>query len=304
MEFRDRFERGLEQLGVLQTVTDQESPWQNGRVERHGQWLKERLEMELTSGSTVLSDLNDLEALAIELVSTKNSWFNRGGYSPAQLVYGRNPRVPTELLSDADPHSPGWEDLLSDISGLDTAAQEFRRSHDIRERARRLCVEHTSKEALRQASKPPLHRHRVWTAGQWVLVWRLTKGAATRHRWVGPGLVILQNGHTVYVAMRSRLWKCNTDQLRPASRTEELAMQVVSSDQYRELLQQMQQQRSGAVDVTREGPPPPEAWQPAAVVERRPDPALTQSVQELPETSGPEASAGAGVTRGSPPRPC
>lgn len=48
---------------------------------------------------------------------------------------------------------------------------------------------------------------------------------------MGPGLVILQNGHTVYVAMRIRLWKCNSNQLRPANSTEELAMEVVTSGQ-------------------------------------------------------------------------
>ena len=260
MEFRDRFERGLEQLGTLQTVTDQESPWQNGRVERHGQWVKERLELELSGGTSVLGNVDDLEELAMALVTTKNSWFNRGGYSPAQLVYGKNPRLPTELLSDAGRSTPGRDDVLCDPGSLDTAAEEFRRSHSIREAARRLSMQHTAKEKLREASKPPLHKHRTWTAGQWVMVWRLSKHATTRHRWVGPGLVILQNGHTVYVAMRSRLWKCNSDQLRPASDTEDLAMQVVMSDQYRQLLQQLQQQRHGAVDVAREGTPEPEAW--------------------------------------------
>ena len=65
--------------------------------------------------------------------------------------------------------------------------------------------------------------------------------------------------------MRSRLWKCNSDQLRPASDTEDLAMQVVMSDQYQQLLQQLQQQRHGAVDVAREGAPGPEAWRSCAV---------------------------------------
>ena len=49
--------------------------------------------------------------------------------------------------------------------------------------------------------------------------------------------------------------------LRPANEMEELGMQVVQSRQYQGLLQQMQQrQRHGAVDVEREGPPPPDAW--------------------------------------------
>eukprot|EP00434_Breviolum_minutum_P029882 symbB.v1.2.026423.t1/scaffold2638.1/size74318/2 len=256
MEFRGRFERGLEQYGVLQNVTDQESPWQNGRVERHGLWVKDRMEMEVSAAGTIVQCINDLEALVIELVSCKNGWFSRGGYSPAQLVYGKNPRLPAELLSDAGQCTPGWDEVLCDATEGDTATAEFRRSHRIREKARKLAMENTCREKVREASKPPLHRHRSWAAGQWVMIWRTSKTATVRSRWVGPGLVILQTGHTVYVAVRSRLWKCNVDQLRPANEMEELGMQVVESRQYQELLHQMQQQRHGAVDVEREGPPP------------------------------------------------
>ena len=260
MEFRGRFERGLEQYGVLQNVTDQESPWQNGRVERHGLWVKDRMEMEVSAAGTIVQCVNDLEALVIELVSCKNGWFSRGGYSPPQLVYGKNPRLPAELLSDAGQCTPGWDEVLCDATEGDTATAEFRRSHRIREKARKLAMENTCREKVREASKPPLHRHRSWAAGQWVMIWRTSKTATVRSRWVGPGLVILQTGHTVYVAVRSRLWKCNVDQLRPANEMEELGMQVVESRQYQELLQQMQKQRHGAVDVEREGPPPEDAW--------------------------------------------
>ena len=79
---------------VLQNVTDIQSPWQNGRAERHGQWVKDRVDLELAAGSQVIETLEDLEALIIELVACKNCWFSRGGYSPAQLVYGRNTRLP------------------------------------------------------------------------------------------------------------------------------------------------------------------------------------------------------------------
>lgn len=91
MEFRGRFERGLEQFGVLQSVTDQESPWQNGRVERHGLWVKDRMEMEISSAGSVIQSVNDLEALVIELVSCKNGWFSRGGYSPRNLCMEETP---------------------------------------------------------------------------------------------------------------------------------------------------------------------------------------------------------------------
>ena len=144
MEFRGRFERGLEQFGVMQSVTDQESPWQNGRAERHGLWVKDRIEMEL-SGGAILRTLEDLKVLAMELVAYKNGWFNRGGYSPAQLVYGKNPRLPAELLSDAGQTTPGWDEALCDPTEGDTATAEFRRNHGIRERARQLAMEHASR---------------------------------------------------------------------------------------------------------------------------------------------------------------
>jgi len=298
MEFRGRFERGLEQLSVLHNVTDIQSPWQNGRVERHGQWIKDRVELELESGASILENLNDLENLIMELVSCKNTWFSRGGYSPAQIVYGRNPRLPPELLSDAEQASPGWADILCDPTEMDTAAAEFKRAHRIREQAKKLAMETTSKEKLREAARPPMHRYRTWTAGQWVLVWRIAQGSE-RARWVGPGLVILQNGHTVYVAMRSRLWKCNTDQLRPATATEEMGMQVVLTDQYKDLLQQMRGQRAGAVDVAREGAPPDAAWKtPAAPSEEAPT--LSRSGDEgagsVQTSQGSEASPGGAGT--------
>ena len=37
-----------------------------------------------------------------------------------------------------------------------------------------------------------------------------------RDRWVGPGIVVTSNNGTVYVGMRTRLWRCSPEQLRPA----------------------------------------------------------------------------------------
>jgi len=71
-EFKGHFERALEQAGVLQTVTDSAAPWQNGRVERHGSWLKTRLEEEVQSGQSIIQSSAELEALAHMVVSHKN----------------------------------------------------------------------------------------------------------------------------------------------------------------------------------------------------------------------------------------
>ena len=47
-EFKSVFERSLEQHNILQVVCGASSPWQNGKVERHGGWLKERAELEMS----------------------------------------------------------------------------------------------------------------------------------------------------------------------------------------------------------------------------------------------------------------
>ena len=62
-ELQGRFERGLEQLGVLHHVTAPESPWQNFRAERHGGWLKQRLAQELDSGQGIATNHDDLDEL-------------------------------------------------------------------------------------------------------------------------------------------------------------------------------------------------------------------------------------------------
>ena len=91
-EFKALFERKLEGVGVLQHVTLPECPWQNGRVERHGGWVKERLEKEITSGSCLLESLDDMDLYTASLTTAKNRYFSRGGFSPAQLVFGAAPR--------------------------------------------------------------------------------------------------------------------------------------------------------------------------------------------------------------------
>eukprot|EP00974_Lingulodinium_polyedra_P053475 5137830-Lingulodinium_polyedra.AAC.1 len=42
----------------------------------------------------------ELETLLCEAQSAKNRHYHRGGFSPYQLVFGENPRLPRALLSD------------------------------------------------------------------------------------------------------------------------------------------------------------------------------------------------------------
>ena len=139
-EFKGAYERGLENMGIFQHVIHPESPWENGLAERHGGWLKQRLDRELASGRGVIQDLTDLDELLSALTSTKNNWLNKGGYTPSQLVFGQMTRVPGELLAEDDLALHGLQDAFEDPLEVDEAAGEYRRRFQIRQRARQLAM--------------------------------------------------------------------------------------------------------------------------------------------------------------------
>ena len=307
-EFKLEFERGLEQSGVLQVVSDAHSPWQNGRAERHGQWVKNKAEEELQAGQSVVDSPASLDLLLTSLVSHKNRWFHRGGYSPCQLVFGCNPRVPFELLSDDNLQTAAISDLVADPFDQDTPAAEFVKCQGIRQRARELCIKNTAKDKIRLSSSSRAHQQKQWFPGQWVYIWRKFAGTGlghtTRSRWCGPGLVVMQQGHTVWVSLRSRLLKCNSDQLRAASHEEAVGAELHRSGELKELVSQTSSHRASAVDVSAEGSPPDEAFDGHPVVaEQGPPESLRPEQSEplpiIPEEEPVSASAPSRVGVGS-----
>ena len=124
-----------------------------------------------------------------------------------------------------------------------------------------LMETHTAREWLRSASKAQLHRDRNYHRGQRVYVWRRDlRGARDRtggpslFRWVGPGLVALQGGTTVWVSMRGRLWKCAREQIRESTNHESLGAELLTHDHLRQLLTDTRspQTLTEAVDVSAE----------------------------------------------------
>ena len=259
-EFKGYFERGCESVGIMQHVCIPECPWENSKSERHGGWLKQKLDKEINSGQCTFSSLSELDEFLNALTTTKNRWFNRGGFSPAMLVFGETPRIPGELLSDDHVGLAGISDQLEDPLEVDTASGEFRRRFHIREQARQLAMEQASKEAINRAVKAAPHQARTWAPGQWVYVFRRGRPNQELHprdRWCGPGVVVLANNRTIYVAMRTRLWRCAPEQLRAALPAEILGREIASDPGLSELLRQViSGTRTGAVDVVREGNPP------------------------------------------------
>lgn len=131
--------------------------------------------------------------------------------------------------------------------------------------------------------------------------WNTPKVVGAGHwvSWTGPGLVVACHGSTVFAAMRARLWKCAIEQIRPASITEQLGAIVIDRAGFLELLQQARGgRRTEAVDISREGPPPPEEAPFAEAAEARPSPSASTE-----EDAGPPSSSLTRMERAAPPHP-
>eukprot|EP00959_Pyramimonas_sp_CCMP1952_P072715 1519305-Pyramimonas_sp.AAC.1 len=62
--------------------------------------------------------------------------------------------------------------------------------------------------------------------------------------------------------MRSKLYMCSEEQVRPATRQESLGAELLDAARFDQLREEVRApgRRIGAVDVASEGPPPPGAW--------------------------------------------
>ena len=67
-------------MGGLHYIIDLESPWQNGKVERHGGVVKSAIRKAL--GNVDCQSLSDFDILVDGVVAAKKRFYNRGGFRP------------------------------------------------------------------------------------------------------------------------------------------------------------------------------------------------------------------------------
>ena len=152
-------------------MTPSESPWSNGLCKRQNQTL-----------TSVLLKFKEYTGCDYEIARSwtlcaKNALINNNGFSPAQLVFGRN----TNLLNFLDNRLPLQEnptlpDIASHISALHAARRAF------------IASESSSK--LKLAVRKNIRKSgAVFNIGEEVFYKRDDKLA-----WKGPGRVLSQDG--------------------------------------------------------------------------------------------------------------
>lgn len=113
-----------------------------------------------------------MEAAFAEATSQKNRAMHRGGVLPSQLVFGVNPRIAADLMSDHASKELGGRELVETSGDHDAAAAEFRREAWIRIAVREALSSREATSKLRTAAAKRAHQDRTYTQGQWVYVWR------------------------------------------------------------------------------------------------------------------------------------
>ena len=240
------FQVELERKGIQPIVIDREAPFQNGVTERRGALLKE---IYYKSRATVQPrTAEEVEMLVFECSWALQTMSNRSGYSPAQRVFGRNPQLQLDLTGDG-----GTYDLAP------TVDEAMERSAEMRRAARQALVDfdaklHVSRAANarpRQALTGPDHQ---FTEGEPVQVYR--KDKAGHYNLVGPCVVVVQQGSTVWVSRRGELWRCHQGQVFKMTNIDKQGLETIPKALLRakERLR-FDSEKLGYVDVRVEGLP-------------------------------------------------
>ena len=178
-EFHNEDFRSLcENLNINIKTTAVESPWSNGLVEQHNAVL----------GNTV-SRMMESRKYSLQLafawaIAAKNALKNEHGFSPNQLVFGKNPNFPV-VEENRPPAMEGRSSskiVMDNINALHSARQAFIKSE--------------SCEKLRRALR---HNVRPSTGIRYITGDQVYDKRRSDNTWKGPAAVIGQESQRVLV---------------------------------------------------------------------------------------------------------
>ena len=219
----------LETDGSHHEIVPAESPWQNGRTERHGGILKLIFtKARLTSPPR---SLEEVEELMSECCSAKNRFTLVGGFSPYQRVFGTQLRLPGLNLGDELQSSD-----IGAMSALESGDPVLLRSFQFRKAAQEAYHYVDSSARVRRAVLSGPRPVQQYLPGDTVFFWRRDadiQAFRIEHvhaHWHGPAIVIGQHKAKIWVSFRGHLWLCSPEQIRKATHEELQASDLQRSE--------------------------------------------------------------------------
>lgn len=179
-------------LNVVDLTTGAYSPWQNGLCEKNHALCDNILDRIHEDNPQM-----DLETKLAWACMAKNSLQMVYGYSPNQLVFGKNPKLPN-VATDGP---PSWE--------KGTEGETLRTHLNALHSARQAFIKSESCQKLKIALKSKIRANsEVYEHGDVVYYKRDSDG-----RWLGPGKVIFQDGRVIFVRQGSNFVRVSANRI-------------------------------------------------------------------------------------------
>ena len=197
--------------------------WQRGRVERHGDIIKEMLNR--YDQDKNIQNIEEFNQVLIACFQAKNSFSRHQGYSPEQIVLGKSTHLPASLTSDENVGAHSFAD------GETPESERFRRHLDIRSHARKTFLLVDNNQAIRRAFlRRSCPTRGPYETGHSVMYWvrnpkvsRLGGG-----RWHGPAKVVcVESPSALWISHADCLFKVAPESVRPASLREWNQMNMI-----------------------------------------------------------------------------
>ena len=188
----DRFREMNEMFNIENATTAAEAPFSNGIVERHNLILAEAM-------NKTIEDVKCAPEVALAwAVSAKNALQNNGGFSPNQLVFGRNINTPS-VLTDRPPA------LTSDTSS-DIMRDNLNAIHSSRKN-------YMAAEASGKIRKALRHKIRSYADVAYDNGDKVYYRRKNFKGWKGPATVLGQDGQFVLVRHGGAFYRVHPCQL-------------------------------------------------------------------------------------------
>ena len=193
-----------------------------GKTEVHGGWFARVLAKVIEERGPSTKE-EWLECVVQSHV--KNQMIQNQGFTPSQRVFGKNPDLPGDLLSEPVSTVP------STVSLQDEA---IAKSYEVRNAARRAVLSLQDDRTLRKALLARPRRDKPFIAGEVVAYWRDQKwsqGVLSRGgKWHGSGIVIGLVGRNVIIAHRNHIIRCAPEHVRLATNEEKALIATSGSE--------------------------------------------------------------------------
>lgn len=177
-----QFAESLGEAGIHVVPIAGQAHWQHGKIERHGAIIKEVLSKVIVQNHVTSGD--ELAWVANEVTMAKNALARERGFSPSQLLFGKEPRLYGELEENGEPCCFHF--------GIGDKGTQLAKRMKFRWEARHAYIRSQASEMMAQTAR---NKTRPWKEPQigdkcFFLRECRIKGKRVVKRWLGPALVV------------------------------------------------------------------------------------------------------------------